>query len=354
MSVLDQAGVSYHFVGWARADISSEQGARFSYFKRRAPLGNGLKNIFNLLLWNIYLFQWLFSKRKYVNCIHVVDFDSVIPCFLFSRLFRRPLIFDIYDKYTSMRNMPRALAMFIDKLESYCIKRADLSILADSSRYGQHGLNRDAKNVIVLENVPIEPTEKTFFHTREAKRWDIGYFGVLEPVHRGLEDLLELARQCPEMGLHIAGYGPLEAFVANKAGTSANIHFYGARSSMEGLAIMGRMDIMAGLYYRSVPNHLFAAPNKYYEHLMLGVPLVTTAGTPPGEKVTRLNTGWAVSEGIEALQRWLESLQEADVEMKAKMAAQLWKTKYEDYYDTHYRGEYVNVVAKLMNGQRHA
>ncbi|MGO3125623.1 MAG: hypothetical protein ACTIKR_16500 [Advenella sp.] len=354
MSVLSQAGISYHFVGWARADILPEQSARFSYFKRRAPLGNGLKNIFNLFLWNIYLFQWLFNKRKNVGCIHVVDFDSVIPCFVFSRLFRRPLIFDIYDKYSSMRKMPRALATLIDKLENYCIKRADLSILADSSRYEQHELSPGAKNVIVLENVPIAAIEKTLFHTPEAKRWDIGYFGVLEPVHRGLEDLLELALQCPEIGLHIAGYGPLDAFIATKAGPSSNIHFYGARSSQEGLAIMGQMDIMTGLYYRSVPNHLYAAPNKYYEHLMLGVPLVTTVGTPPGEKVTRLNTGWAVSEGVQALQRWLDGLQEADVNIKAKMAAHVWETTYSKYYDTNYSGVYLNAVAKLMNGRRHA
>ncbi|PJX25511.1 hypothetical protein CAP48_05555 [Advenella sp. S44] len=349
MSVLDQAGVSYHFVGWARADISSEQGARFSYFKRRAPLGNGLKNIFNLLLWNIYLFQWLFSKRKYVNCIHVVDFDSVIPCFLFSRLFRRPLIFDIYDKYTSMRNMPGLLARAIDKLENYCIKRADLSILADRCRYEQHGLSPDAKNVIVLENVPIAAIEKMLLPAPEAKRLNIGYFGVLEPVHRGLEDLLELAHQCPETGLHIVGYGPLEAFIANKAGMSANIHFYGARSSLEGLAIMGRMDVMAGLYYRSVPNHLYAAPNKYYEHLMLGVPLVTTDGTPPGNKVEQFNTGWAISEGLQPLIEWVCSLQHEDVKKKSRAATQLWVANYANYYETHYQGVYARVITELMD-----
>ncbi len=354
MSVLDQAGISYHFVGWARADTSPEQGTRFSYFKRQAPLGNGLKNILNLLLWNIYLFQRLFHMRKNVGCIHVIDFDSVIPCFVFSRLFRRPLIFDIYDKYTSLRKMPGILATAIDKLENYCIKRADLSILADSSRYKQHGLSVDAKNVIVLENVPIVAVEKTLRHTPSGNRWNIGYFGVLEPVHRGLEDLLELALQCPEIGLHIAGYGPLEAFIATKAGLSANIHFYGPRSPKEGLAVMEKMDIIAGLYYRSVPNHLYAAPNKYYEHLMLGVPLVTTEGTPPGEKVTSLNTGWAVSEGVGALKRWLGTLQEADVDIKAKMAAQVWQTNYANYYDINYKGVYLNAVATLMNGRRHA
>src|SRR5690606_16441899 len=122
-------------------------------------------------------------------------------------------------------------------------------------------------------------------------RWRIGYFGVLEPRHRGLEDLLSVAAGRTDVELHFAGYGGLEETVASFASKYPNIHYHEPMDSSAGLSLMAQMHVIAGLYYLSVPNHAFAAPNKYFEHLMLGRGLLTNENTAPGRKVQALSTG---------------------------------------------------------------
>lgn len=83
-----------------------------------------------------------------------------------------------------------------------------------------------------------------------------------------------------DVELHVAGYGGLENMFAGSGTKFSNIHFYGALPSPAGLTLMASMDVVVGMYYLSVPNHLYASPNKYYEHLMLGRGMLTTVGTP--------------------------------------------------------------------------
>lgn len=53
----------------------------------------------------------------------------------------------------------------------------------------------------------------------------IGYFGVLEPRNRGLEDLLEVCAGRSDVELHVAGYGGLENMFAASGTEFSNIHF---------------------------------------------------------------------------------------------------------------------------------
>src|SRR5690606_10034675 len=161
----------------------------------------------------------------------------------------------------------------------------------------------------------------------------IGYFGVLERRHRGLEDLVRLVAHEPSVELHVVGYGPLGADISNWSRTYPNIVFYGKRGSSEGLEIMAELDIIVGFYYKSVPNHIYAAPNKYYEHLMIGRPLLTTEGTPPGRKVSMENTGWAIAEGPSAIRDWLNRVSDSALDEKAQNAFRLWTSRYKNYLD---------------------
>lgn len=346
-ALFDDHGIKYHFLGWPRGTHQKQDTADETYYSRPAELGGGVRNIVNIILWNCFVFRSLFRMRKQISVVHAIDLDSAASAWLFAKVCRKPLIFDVYDKYSDVRSFPRPLVRLIDWIEAFIIRDADLSILADQNRFAQHGLPTDLPNVIVLENVPQESVRAAVLQSPDVPI-KLGYFGVLEPVNRGLEDMLDAVVRHPgKLSFHVVGYGPLAERFEQAAAASPNIIFHGPTSSREGLEIMGGMDVLLGMYYKTVSNHLFASPNKFYEHLMLGRPLLTTAGTPPGQKVQDNDTGWAVEEGNDAIDAWIDALSPQEIERMAFNARRRWEQVYESYFDTHYQGIYFARVQAL-------
>lgn len=349
-SALKTANIQFHYVGWSRGNVTKTNNKDETFYQRKAPLGNGIKNIYNILLWNLFIFSTLIKNRKKIKVVHAIDFDSGLSTWLFCILFKKKFIFDVYDKYTDVRKFPQKLITLIDKLEIYLINKSDLTILADENRYGQHGLPISNRNIIVLENVPSVSNISNIILKEISSNINIGYFGVLEANNRGLEDLALTIQKHPNIFLHVVGYGPLSDFMNKISKNHENIIFYGSKTAEEGLNIMKEMDILVGMYYKTVKNHLFAAPNKYYEHLMLARPLLTTIDTPPGKKVLEHDTGWAIEEGQDTLDSWLKSLNNhEEIVTKAFNAGELWKIKYSNYFHKYYEGLYINRIRSFIS-----
>ena len=102
-------------------------------------------------------------------------------------------------------------------------------------------------------------------------------------------------------------------------------------------------DLIMALYYLANPVHRYAAPNKFYESLMLGVPVVTTQGTLVGDKVLKYKTGFVVQEGEPPLYDLfaLDNLR-GEIEVRSKNAEALWEAVYKDYVVRFMEDEYVN------------
>lgn len=345
--VMGRLGIPFRFIGWNRDGRPLRTGAHEILYERASRLGARWHNALAIIGWNLFLARTLFRLRREIAAVHAVDLDTAAAAFLFCRLFGKPLIFDVYDKYTAVRSIDGPAGWLLDALERYIARRADLTLLASEDRFGQMDLPKDLPNVLVLENVPGNQVSATALPKFDG-RWRVGYFGVLEPIHRGLEDLMRVASRRSDVELHLAGYGGLEAMVADFAAKHENIHYHGPKGSDAGLELMAEMHAIAGLYYLSVPNHAFAAPNKYYEHLMIGRGLLTSAGTSPGRRVEQHSTGWAIGEGADALDAWLDGLRPEAVETAGRAARALWEERYKDYFEERYVSVYGSRVAELV------
>jgi hypothetical protein len=111
---------------------------------------------------------------------------------------------------------------------------------------------------------------------------------------------------------------------------------------------MNDCDVLVGLYYKNVKNHLFAAPNKYYDHLLLGKAMLTTEGIPTGEKVTAMGTGWAIAEGASGIRRWMDTVTSANVRVASEKATLVWMRDYRDYYQSEYAGRYLSLIKSFV------
>ncbi|MBV7485437.1 glycosyltransferase [Bordetella sp. BOR01] len=346
---LDAASLPFRFIGWNKTGaVAKTSDPRVDYFERRARLGAGWANAAALMLWNLYILRHLLRHRAQVRVVHAVDLDCALACWLFCAIFRRSLVFDIYDKYTAVRNIGGLLGRTLDALERRVAFAAPLTLLASQDRLAQHGIPAGRANVLVLENVPYASMPEPVPGDARPP-WKLGYFGVLEARHRGLEDLLAVCAERADVELHVAGYGALQDDFSAAARQCANVFFHGPLPSDQGLALMARTDVIVGCYYPSVANHAYASPNKYYEHLLLGRAMVTTRGTPPGRRVVEHGTGWALEPGAAALRQWLDTLTSQAVRQAGERAYALWQQRYAAYFQTHYCGAYVARIRALLN-----
>ena len=88
---------------------------------------------------------------------------------------------------------------------------------------------------------------------------------------------------------------------------------------------MYNSDIIYAMYSKQNPNHLYAAPNKYYEAMFVGKPIITTNGIITADKVQKNGIGYGIDETSEAIERLVKSLTREDVKQKAEKASALWE-----------------------------
>lgn len=356
-AALDRAGIRHAAAFWDRGDGAGKelsiQQFRFAHalqYRHRAQTGLWL-------LWlNLYFVRLLWRERANMSLVHACDLDSAFAAWLASRLTGVPYVYDVYDHYADSRGLEGIWRRLHDWVERIVIRDAALVILADDKRVQQHAAI-DPARLLIVENVPALDQRALPDRTPRAARSDrlrIGYLGTFEAQYRGLEDLIRVVEGDPRLELDIAGSGSLHDWIAGVGARCPRVRLHPPLPHDRGMAMMAECDVMAGLYYSAVPNHRFAAPNKYFEHLALGMPLLTSAHTPPGDKVTALDTGWAVADGAAGIAAALDDAltRPGAVADKGRNAAALWRDRYADYHDRVCCGEYVAWVRRLARARR--
>ena len=164
-----------------------------------------------------------------------------------------------------------------------------------------------------------------------------------DAVHRHLRVTIivrELTKT-EKFNLLIAGYGnKIIEDKCEEVKDRDNVKYFGRLSMKDGLEMEANADIISTIYCKTNPNHIFAAPNKYYEALYLGKPILTNSGTIVSKKVHDNNIGYVIEEDEKDLIRLLSSINKKDIEEKGKKARELWNNRFKDYvqnfFDTQY------------------
>lgn len=345
--------IDYRIAYWQRSAASGADEQENFVFCRPARYGARYANIFNLILWAFFQSRSIIGNRSAIRYVHSVDLDTGLISLLWCKIFGIPFVYDLYDCYSDSRGITGLFKRFIDAVERFVISQSDLSILADTSRYRQLRLSEHSTNICVIENVPIySDLEQISIKASECSIFKLCYFGNLEAKNRGLEDILECCKSNASFELHVGGLGALSQLFEEAAQDYPNIFFYGAMRHKDGLALMKECDAILGLYYLSVENHRYAAPNKYYEHLLLGRPIITSKGTPPGDKVKEFDTGIAVEDGLTSISNailWMSENRENVITL-GNNAKKVWDCQYADYFERTIVDQYVSRCMLINRG----
>lgn len=311
------AGHSVQALGWdRRGDLSEVEGSAGFPIRRLdipARPKKGLRNAPSLARWQAAAFAWLRRCRSTYDVIHACDFDAAVPALWARRLWGCRLVYDVFDFYADMlRATPRPVKAAVRALDLAAIGEADAVILADESRRAQIAGSHPRRLAVVCnspEDCLAEIATRPLAPADPSIRLRLAYAGLMQ-VERGLLPLVEALSRHPEWRLDLAGEGAERGLVLERATGLSNVIYHGVLPYPEALAMSYAADVLPAFYDPSIPNHRYASPNKLFEGMMLGRPVLAARHTGFDRLVSELDCGLVVNYGsldqIEAALRSLE------------------------------------------------
>ena len=343
----DDHDIDYRVIGWNRNGRAAPN-QHIDFFERRAEYGKRIANIPVKLLWMLFAIKKIAQYRKQCTAIHACDIDAVIPALACGKLFHKTVIFDIFDWISSL-NGRGIIYSIVEGLQNYSVKHADHVILCEKERKEQ--IKSANHNMHILPNIPngkVQLDKETLEKTQrglEDYQLVISYVGVFDR-DRGLENLLESVSERSGVLLNIAGFGVLDDLVRQYSEKYHNIVYWGRVEYAVGQAIIKNSHLMAAMYHLTSPLHRYAAPNKYYESLLLEVPIITTEKTLVASKVEQYDTGFVLDETKEALGRLLDQPRlKQEAEKKKRNCKTTWEQRYSSYFETFMDKEYRSMIS---------
>ena len=320
-----------HAISLSSVESGSGRSTIISY-GIRAEFGDGLLKIGQYAKYFVMAFRWLAYHRKDYDEIHACDLDTAIISFFFKVFYKKVLVYDIFDYYIDSHNIPRLMKRVLQTIDGIIIKISDYVILCNGERKAQV-LGVKKSKLVIVHNCPDRQLSSdlspNYARTASQKK-RICYVGILGRG-RLLPELLEFVSKNDGFELWIWGFGEYQELVMRYSRENSSIRYLGKIEYESVLRIESMCDIMLATYDPSIRNNRYSAPNKFYEAMSLGIPILVCKGMGIDKIVEKYEIGIAVDYSFEGLKDGLESLVQRYDTYKNAMV-----TKGRRLYDTCY------------------
>lgn len=260
--------------------------------------------------------------KKYVKDVSLVYISGVEVLPVLNGLLKCnniPIVLEIADipantKIEKMKIVGKFLERSINRL---VLSIPDYYVLTSPGYllyYENKGMDR--KRVFVFENVP----EKGIFQAAkinsnlflEKEELVVGYVGGVSyyRLYKSLKTLFEATKGMDKLKVLVAGKGPESDRVMVEAGKYDHVTLTGGYDYYrEIIGIYSKIDIVYSVYNVDNFNVRLALPNKLYEAIVQGKPIIVAKGTYLESYVTELGVGYSVPyANVRALRELLETL----------------------------------------------
>jgi glycosyltransferase involved in cell wall biosynthesis len=216
------------------------------------------------------------------DIVHVHDLPMLKPGLAVAKAWGVPLVYDAHELYYAQDVLPVKMQRKYYRLEKKLIRHVDLAITVNehiarlmSERYGVPAPQ-------VLYNAADEPTDEV--STEPGLRERVGGDGPIVlfqgwiSAERNIETIVKAVPFMAEPAvLAIIGYGAHEATlrqIAKDLGVEHRVRFLGAVPSDQILHLTRGADLGVIPYLPIDDNHRYCSPNKFFEYVMAGVPIL--------------------------------------------------------------------------------
>jgi glycosyltransferase involved in cell wall biosynthesis len=202
--------------------------------------------------------------------------DSFFPSYIYKILFRKKLVFDVFDRY-AMAYIPKdrniffkVLYSFVKSVEEEFAKRSDVLINISDEMLTTY--KKRPKNCITIMNCSED-------YLKDRLKVEQNGFKLLFTGHirkgRGLELLPDTVKNLQDTQLVITGRVEDERLL-NSIHGFPNIVYKGFLDHNQVLDLEANSDVMIALYDLDLQvQNRYVTGNKLFEAMMFGVPIIT-------------------------------------------------------------------------------
>lgn len=297
----------------------------------KGQFSGGLKkNLRGMVGFQRFIYQWLKAHRAEYDVIHAYDFDTGYTAMKCAKRFGKQFIYDIPDYYVDSHGLrKKPIGKVVKRLEDSIINEADATVICTEERKKQIAGTKP-KKLFVIHNTPDTEPDCMIQPAETHERLRLVYVGIFGRA-RFIDKIAEVVAAREDCEFHIGGFGGgMEPYFEEMARKHINIHYYGRIPYDRTIELECSCDVMCAIYDPAVPNHFYAAPNKFYEALMLGKPLIMARNTGMASVVEEQHIGEVIDFNTESFNAAIDRLIENRStwpEIAAK-EAELYQTMY--------------------------
>ena len=188
----------------------------------------------------------------------------------------------------------RVAKKYVCNLEKKLCYKADLIIITSMKFYDMHYCNFiDKSKFIYIPNVPDLSVFKEYKPKNHNDTFTIGWIGSIRYKNQ-MKNLISLSEKC-RINLFIAGYEDDTNEIHNICVNKKNITWFGPYSyERDIVGLYEKCDAIFAVYNANLINERIALPNKLYESVICGLPIIVSKGTYLSEIVNDLKIGVSV------------------------------------------------------------
>jgi glycosyltransferase involved in cell wall biosynthesis len=266
-------------LGWNREGISIKTNCNYKVdlFKLKAPFGKLSLVAYFPLFW-IWIFIKLLVYRPKI--VHACDLDTALPCYLYKAIFRKKMVFDVFDRY-AMGYVPylppkfrlKSLYSLVNISEEFFSKKAN--VLVNVSEELLKTFRGRPKHCATIMNCPEEHIIGRI-DSREHKEEDVLTLVYTGPIvrNRGFQNIGAAIKDLNGVEFVIAGR-VIDKTLLDQILKLSNVKYKGLLQYGDALALEASSDVMVILYDLKDQINNFAMPNKLFEAMMCGLPIIT-------------------------------------------------------------------------------
>ncbi len=281
------------------------------------PIGKIIK----YLEWQLRVF-FRFKKEHitFVNS-HCL---SALPIGVFFKLFlKSKLVYDTHELETEVIGSV-GMRKKIDKaIEKLLIPFADIIFVVSESIARWYKNQYDLKEVYVIRNFPYRQVSKSENANVLKAKFNIPdnellfiYQGLLSEA-RGIEILLKaFSKIAKKKHIVFMGFGILENMIKEFEHSFSNIYLHPPVKPEEVIPYTKSADVGISLIENVCLSYYYSLPNKVFEYILSGLPLIVSDFPDMGKIVDEYKCGWKVGADEKSVIDLINNISKEDVKEK--------------------------------------
>ncbi len=302
MTTLMNEGCHVVLFYWGHKVPIRERSARFSAENFDLGSDGEMTKLAMFPIWAMWVFVRLCALRA--DFVQAENLLGNLPALPFHVLTRRKLVYHMTDftadASPAIASSPALVAELVRRLERSVLRSSSGMLLVSEGQLEAQIPGCRAKPHMVVYNVPVTDTGSLVLRPPTQGVTAFVYSGVLTAQRfEGISLAARLVEGMPQSELIIAGAGQCGTQVEALAKSSKRVKYMGQISHEEVLELAGASTCVLAMYDPKFLNNRIGMPNKLFESMALGKPIIVSKGTKVAEFVESHRCGLSVVYGDE-------------------------------------------------------